>query len=316
MANPSKIVVTGALGHIGSRLVRAFPALFPGVEVLMLDNFLVQRYPSLFNLPEGARFRFVECDVTQVALEPLFRGAAAVVHLAAITDATSSFERAEEVGRVNLTATRRTAEACAAADVPLVIASSTSVYGTQDSQVDENCGLDELKPQSPYARTKLLEEALVMEKCVHNKLRAVIFRFGTIFGVSPGMRFHTAVNKFCWQAVMGVPLTVWKTAYHQKRPYLEVGDAVRAIAFAIQNDLFDGRIYNAVTVNATVHDVVEHIRAHVPDLELNFVESRIMNQLSYEVLNNRLTGQGFAPSGRMSQGIADTIALLENANRG
>ena len=34
------------------------------------------------------------------------------------------------------------------------------------------------------------------------------------------MRFHTAVNKSCWQAVMGQPLTVWETAYGQKRTYL------------------------------------------------------------------------------------------------
>ena len=53
-------------------------------------------------------------------------------------------------------------------------------------------------------------------------LKGVSCRFGTIFGASPGMRFHTAVNKFCWQAVMGQPITVWSTAYDQKRPYLEV----------------------------------------------------------------------------------------------
>ena len=33
-----KIVVTGALGHIGSRLIRALPERFPGVEIIMLDN--------------------------------------------------------------------------------------------------------------------------------------------------------------------------------------------------------------------------------------------------------------------------------------
>ena len=64
---------------------------------------------------------------------------------------------------------------------------------------------DELKPQSPYATTKLKEEDLVQTLAKHG-LRAVVFRFGTIFGASTGMRYHTAINKFCWQAVMEQPL--------------------------------------------------------------------------------------------------------------
>src|ERR1700704_5984440 len=64
-------------------------------------------------------------------------------------------------------------------------------------------------------------------------LRCVIFRFGTIAGASIGMRFHTAVNKFAWQACLGIPITVWRTALHQKRPYLSLRDAVRALAFVL-----------------------------------------------------------------------------------
>ena len=97
------------------------------------------------------------------------------------------------------------------------------------------------------------------------------------------MRYHTAVNKFCWQAVMGQPLSVWRTAYEQKRPYLDLADAIRAIAFVIKQDLFDGRVYNVLTLNATVRDIVECIREFVPDVRLSFVNSPIMNQLSYEV---------------------------------
>lgn len=44
-----KILVTGALGHIGSRLIRDLPKHFPGCEVVMVDNMITQRYCSLFN---------------------------------------------------------------------------------------------------------------------------------------------------------------------------------------------------------------------------------------------------------------------------
>jgi len=309
-----KIVVTGALGHIGSRLIRELPNFFKNAEIVMIDNMKTQRYASLFNLPKTGRYRFIEGDVTIMDLKPALTGADAVVHLAALTDAAGSFGRADEVEKVNFTATKCVAEACSEMGVPMIHASSTSVYGTQNDVVDEFCGVDELNPQSPYAETKLREEALIAAMCSKGDLRAVTFRNGTIFGISPGMRFHTAVNKFCWQAVMGQPLTVWRTAYDQKRPYLDLSDAVRAIAFVIEKDLFDGSIYNVVTVNATVRQVVETIRQYVPKLDVNFVDNKIMNQLSYEVLNTRFDMVGFNVTGNFEKGITDSISLLKQAS--
>src|SRR5579871_2571428 len=277
-----KIVVTGALGHIGSYLIRDLPLRHPDAKILMIDNMMTQRFPSLFSLPSGRHFRFVEADVTRRDLRPLFEDAHVVLHLAAITDAASSFGRAQELEMNNYRGTERVAEACAAVGTRLITLSSTSVYGTQASTVSEDCSVDELKPQSPYAETKLKEERLIASYAGSGKLRAICCRFGTIFGASPGMRFHTAVNKFCWQAVMDEPLTVWRTAYNQKRPYLDLADAARAVNFIIRRDLFDGRTYNVLTLNATVQDIVETIRLYLPDVRVKFVESPIMNQLSYE----------------------------------
>lgn len=308
-----KILVTGALGHIGSRLIRFLPQHFPGSEIHMVDNMLTQRYSSLFNLPNTASYKFIEEDITEIDTDSLLTGIDVVIHLAAITDAAGSFDKAEVVENNNFNATKRVAEACAMHNVRLIAISSTSVYGTQESVVDENCTEDELKPQSPYAFTKLREERLVQSLVKNNGLRAVIFRFGTIFGVSQGMRFHTAVNKFCWQAVMRKPITVWKTAYDQKRPYLDLHDAMRAIEFVITNNRCDGNVYNVVTLNATVREVVESIRAQVGSIDINFVDSPIMNQLSYEVMNTRFSNEGFVTVGNLADGVGDTVNLIKNS---
>lgn len=309
-----KLVVTGALGHIGSLLIRELPARFPGAEIIMIDNMMTQRYASLFNLPVTGRYRFLELDVTRSDLRPVLDGAHVAIHLAAITDATASFGRAAEVEANNFRATAQMAEACAETGARLIVLSSTSVYGTQAEVVSEDCSLDELKPQSPYAETKLKEETLVTSLARGNRLRAICCRFGTIFGASPGMRFQTAVNKFCWQAVMGQPLSVWRTAYEQKRPYLDLADATRAIAHIIEKDIFDGRIYNVLTLNATVRDIVEAIRAFAPDLKVGFVDEKIMNQLSYEVVCERFCATGFSFTGDLRRGVGETIALLKSAS--
>ena len=309
-----KLVVTGATGHIGSFVIRDLAMQFPGSEIIMLDNMMTQRFSSLFDLPREARYRFIEADVTEIDLRPFLEGAHTVVHLAAITEAAGSFARAEQVEANNYQATLRVSEACIATGARLLAPSSTSVYGTTDNLVAEDCSPAELNPQSPYAATKLKEERVVQELCKTRGLQAISCRFGTIFGVSPGMRFHTAVNKFCWQAVMGLPITVWKTAIDQKRPYLDLIDASRAISFIIREDLFDGRVYNVLTLNATVRDIIDTIREFIPDLRITYVDNPIMNQLSYEVSCERFIKAGFKFSGDLKRGIGDTVALFRWAN--
>ena len=299
------MLVTGGLGHIGSALIRSFG---PGVqEVRILDNLSSQRYPSLFELPKEPRFRFYEADILTADLAPVLEGVDAVIHLAAVTNAEATVGKEEETEAVNFIGLARVADACEVVGARLLFPSSTSVYGSQASVVDETC--EELQPQSPYATAKLKAEEYLKGKT--DSLKFVTCRFGTIFGWSPGMRFHTAVNKFIWQAVTGQPITVWQTAWEQKRPYLDLQDCVSSINFILDQDLFDGEVYNVVTQNYTVKDVVETIREFVPKLEVSFVESRIMNQLSYDVRADKIAKQGFSPAGDLREGIEGTIGKLQ-----
>lgn len=305
-----KIVVCGALGHIGSRFIRTLPDQYPGIKIVLLDNMSTQRYPSLFRLPSHGHYHFHEKDVMSADLAPLFDGADLVLQLAAITNAAGSFELREKVERENYLVTERVAQACLQAGAAMVNISSTSVYGTQKDVVDEDCSEEELQPQSPYAETKLREEKLLAALGQSDGLRFVTCRFGTIFGVSPGMRFHTAVNKFCWQAVTGQPITVWRTALNQVRPYLDLEDAVSALHFIIRESLFDRNIYNVLTTNSTVQDILDEIRAHIADITVEYVDTKIMNQLSYHVSDNRFRNCGFVSHGSLARGIGDTLALL------
>ena len=309
-----KLLVTGATGHIGSFVIRDLAYQFPGAEIILIDNLMTQRFSSLFNLPSNGRYSFHDADVTSTDISKLFDNVDYVIHLAAITNASNSLNNASEVEENNFMATSKVVDACIETGAHLIAISSTSVYGTQNNIVSEECHDDELRPQTPYAETKLKEERLITSKSTEQGLNSIICRFGTIFGSSIGMRFHTAVNKFCWQATMGQPITIWTTAYKQKRPYLDLHDASRVISFIIKENLFDGRIYNVLTHNLTVDDIVNCIKEFIPNLEISFIDSQIMNQLSYEVSCERILKKGFTFTGNIDRGIEETIALIKHAN--
>lgn len=299
-----KIIISGALGHIGSYLIRRLPEYFLNNEFLLLDNFLTQRYCSLFDLNHNIKYKFLEADITQLDLSNLIEEGDVIIHLAAITDAANSFNKKEETEKNNFISTKKIADMCMKKKAKLIHISSTSVYGTQNDFVDESCSKDELKPQSPYAECKLKEENYLKNL---SDLQFVTLRFGTIFGFSEGIRFHTAVNKFCWQASIGQPVTIWKTALNQNRPYLALVDALKAITHIIKNNLFNKEIYNVLTLNTSVNSIIEVIKKVIPNLKVELVDNVIMNQLSYHVLNDKFIKTNFVFSGNLELEIKNTL---------
>ena len=304
-----RILITGSLGHIGSKLIHSLTGSDYS-QVTMIDNLSTQRFSSLFNLPSDVNFHYHQEDILDADLNKLFKDIDVVIHLAALTDAATSFEREDEVEAVNYQGTLKVISACEANKCKLLFPSTTSVYGSQKKEVDENCSKEDLLPQSPYAETKLMSEQKIIEAVINNRLKAVILRLGTIFGSSKGMRFHTAVNKFCWQATLGESLSVWSTALDQKRPYLGLNDAVNVIKFFIEKNIFNGEIFNVVTSNCTVKEVVSCIQKYIKEVKIDFVDTEIMNQLSYEVSSKKVESLGYKFSDNLEEGIKETIHLL------
>ena len=121
-----RIVVTGALGHIGSRLIRELADACPGAEIVMVDNLATQRYASLYDLPAAGRYEFVEADIQLADLERMFDGADAVIHLEALTNTASGDRSADHMERVNVAGTERVARACVGSGSALLFPSTRS----------------------------------------------------------------------------------------------------------------------------------------------------------------------------------------------
>lgn len=306
------MLVTGALGHIGSALIRD-PLLLEGFDrITLVDDLSTQRYCSLFALPECVRYRFLEGDVEERVTSDLVAQVDAVIHLAGTVDPVRSSSNPDDLMGNNFRVTDHIVSLCNQTRTPLVFVSSTSVYTPSGTEVDE--GSTELSPLSPYAQCKLEEERLIIEQL--DGMAFAIYRLGTIFGPSPGMRFQTAVNKFCWQASMGEPVNVWRTALHQVRPYLALSDCTRVLSRTVAERIYPSRVVNAVTCNVTVSDVLSCIRRQGLDVVVNEVESPIMNSLSFSASTALAKELGFEFTGDLEQGVASTLELIRGARTG
>lgn len=304
--NQRHVVITGALGHIGSALIRD-PLLTSEIGMItMIDNLSTQRFSSVFSLPERSSFRLLIGDVEAVLNESLLEDVDSVIHLAGAVDQVRSFQDPGELQRNNLRITKHVVNVCSNTRTPLVFPSSTSVYTPAGPTVDETS--IELHPVSSYAQCKLEEESLIRTQLEETGF--TIFRLGTIFGPSPGMQFHTAVNKFCWQAINGMPLEIWRTALSQYRPYLQLTDCTALLTQTVTRRRFLNQVLNAASCNATVSDVLASIREYGLSLNLAMSDSQAMNNFSFSVSTNLARNHGYMFTGRLRDGIFETLDLI------
>lgn len=301
-----KILLTGACGHIGSYILENINKIKNIEEVILIDNFYSQRYLSLFNLNKKIKFNFYNIDLSKKKLNFL-KKVNHVIHCASYTDAQNSFSIKKEMYRNNLSCMKNIINYCKKNKSNLLHISSTSVYGKQANIVDENND-DVLKPQSPYAEIKLIEENLLKKNT--KKIKFMTFRFGTIAGVSKGMRFHTAINKFCLNASLNENIYVYKTAFNQYRPYLSLSDAFKVFKFCIENNMFYNDTYNVLSGNYTVKQIIKIISKYKKKINIKFVKAKIMNQLSYKVENKKLKKIGIKLNGSIEKDIKQTLELF------
>ena len=304
------LLITGCSGHIGSYLSNNIYKIKKIKKCFIVDNFNSTQINSLFNTKKKNKLKFYNLDISKKYSLHKFKKIDYVIHLASLTNAAGSFNKKKEMYNNNINCMRNIINFCKIKKAKLIHISSTSVYGKQTSLVDETCEKKYLKPQSPYADIKLIEEEMLKKQT--KNLKYVTFRFGTISGVSKGMRFHTAVNKFCLNAAINEPITIYKTALNQYRPYLSLRDAYKVFKFTIEKDLFKNDIYNALSENCTVNQILKKIRYYKKKIKIKFVYSEIMNQLSYHVDKKKLNNEGLYLRGKIQNDIKNTLQLLEN----
>lgn len=236
-----KVLVVGGAGYLGSILCPKL--LNKGYKVRVLDNLTYgnEGIKELYSHPD---FEFLKGDIRNISeVIDAIKGVDAVIHLAAIVGDPACLTDPRGTIEINYLATKSIAEVCKFNQInKFLFASTCSVYGANKTpeKLTENSPLN---PLSLYAETKLKSEEGILELADENFF-PTIFRFATLCGVSPRMRFDLVINLLTARAMRNKKITIF--GGRQWRPNLDVSDAAEACLKWLESPIekSGGEIFN------------------------------------------------------------------------
>jgi nucleoside-diphosphate-sugar epimerase len=295
-----------------------------GHHVTVVDDLLFGG-ESLLAYFSHPNFGFIKGDVCDPAvLDRMKQGASdavecrylAVVHLAAIV----GFPACQAVGkqvawRYNVDSVQRVFQLAEEIGSERFIFSSTySNYGlaADGKAVTE---YSPLHPQSLYAETKVAAEQYLLDKTETSQCAPLVFRFATLFGVSPRTRFDLIVNQFVLEAMTRRELIIYQRGY--SRSFVHVRDVVEGIVLALSapREKIRGQIFNlgSDSGNYTKDAVVALVKKHVEGLkvthkDLSFGGDMRDITVSFAKIKREL---GFEPRIGVEEGIVEIRDALQ-----
>ena len=270
-----KILITGGAGYIGSLLTGVL--LRKGYHVTVVDDLLFGG-DSLLAYITHPEFRFFKANVTEKeAIRPYLKDIDHVIHLAAIVGFPACQQLGPEVSWLyNFQGTKNVYElACESGVKRFVFASTYSNYGIAegDAPVTEESPLN---PQSIYAETKIAAEKFLLEEGKKSATIPVLFRFATLFGLSPRTRFDLIINQFVLEAIEKRNLIVYQRNFY--RSFVHIRDIAKALTMAVELDIarVGNQVFNVGSNrgNYTKDDLIELILKHVPGVSITYKDLR------------------------------------------
>jgi nucleoside-diphosphate-sugar epimerase len=275
-------LITGGAGYLGSVLSEEL--LKKNYEVVVFDN-LIYGDIGINHLYSNPNFKLIKGDLRNIvdillALEDID----VVIHLAGIVGDQACDIHELETLEVNLFCTKLLVNICKYKRVKrFIFASSCSVYGKSDSILTEESFT---YPLSLYADMKFKSEEEVL-KISNGDFCSTILRMGTLYGVSPRMRFDLVVNTFTIRALKEKLITLH--GGDQYRPFLHVRDAARAFIKCIEVDskLVNKEIFNLSYENLTILSLTELIQREIKDTNL-VIDTTIIDKRDYIVDSSKI----------------------------
>jgi UDP-glucose 4-epimerase len=240
------VLVTGGAGFIGSHLCEALVAR--GHRVTALDDLSTGRRENLAALQGSQRFALVTGSILDGSVvHQLLSESELCFHLAAAVGVRTVLERPLQSLLTNVRGTELVLDSANHFSVPTVIASTSEVYGKNDSgPLSENA--DRILGSSQvsrwhYATAKAADEALALSYAQEQGLKAIVVRLFNTIGPRQSGRYGMVVPRLLAQSLAGERLTVYGDG-RQTRCFTYVGDTVRCLLGLVETSPAWGGVFN------------------------------------------------------------------------
>jgi UDP-glucose 4-epimerase len=239
-----KYLITGGAGFIGSHLSDALVAR--GDSVVILDNFTTGSKENLSGV--AGSVSVVSGDILDSALVTKLVGETDfVVHLAAALGVLNIVNKPLESLTTNLKGTEVVLEAAAKFNKPILIASTSEIYGKNNkvplNEEDDRIIGHPLKSRWSYSEAKAVDESLAYFYYLENKLPVRIVRFFNTVGPRQVGHYGMVVPRFVSAALKNEPLSVYGSG-DQIRCFCHVTDAVEALLLVMDSDKAIAQVFN------------------------------------------------------------------------
>ena len=263
MLNNKRVLITGNNGYIGSVMAPWLQSR--DYDIAGLD---AEYFHACTLVSDVAKIPTVRKDIRDVTVNDL-DGFDAVIHLAGLSNDPIGNLNAAWTREINSEATIRLAKCAKRAGVQRFIFSSSCImYGMSEAAVvDENAPL---APQTEYARSKVDAE-IMLYRLADKRFSPTFCRNGTVYGLSPRMRFDTVLNN-----LMGSAFTTGRVVINSDgtpwRPVVHVRDVARAFQAVLEAPLeaVHNQAFNigADKLNHQIRELGQIVAEIVPGCEL------------------------------------------------
>ena len=254
-----KFIVTGGAGFIGSHLVKKL--IDNGAEkILVIDDLSTGK---LDNIKDFAEVEFKNKKIEEIDnLDELFKDYEFCYHLAAGVGVQYIMDNLSKSLLTNIEGTHKVFEACKKSNIPVLITSTSEIYGTSEEKEWSEETKSLIGPTSKlrwsYAASKMIDEFLALSEYEEGTLNPIIVRLFNIIGPNQLPDFGMVVPKFIHAALNNEPIVVHGDG-SQSRSFTWVEDVVEYFVKLAELKAY-GEIFNiGQTEEISINDLAELI---------------------------------------------------------